>query len=164
MSAPYEDLKGVHSSISGYIGGRTSNPTYKQVCSGDTGHAEAVRVTYDPCQLPLSSLLDVFFTLHDPTQLNRQGNDFGTQYRSAVFFHTPEQRAAVVEKIAALEASGKLGAPVVTQVEDATPHTWYPAEDYHQCYVKNNPTQGYVRAVSIPKYEQVRRKFPQLFK
>ena len=165
MEAPYSELRGVHSAISGYIGGSVPNPSYRQVCGGDTGHAEAVRVTYDPSVISFDTLLDVFFALHDPTTLNRQGNDSGTQYRSAVFTHGAEQGAAVAAKVRALEASGALGGRrVVTQVEDAGAHVWWPAEEYHQCYVKQNPTQGYVQAVSVPKLLKVRKLFPHLLK
>ncbi len=161
VEAPYSALAGVDSAVSGYIGGHVRDPTYRQVCDGDTGHAEAVRVTFDPARVSFDSLLDVFFTVHDPTQLNRQGNDVGTQYRSAIFYDTPAQRAAADAKIAALVAKGKR---VVTTVEPASAHVWYPAEEYHQCYVKRNPTQGYVAAVSIPKLNKVRAAFPELLK
>lgn len=164
VEAPYSELKGVQSAISGYIGGSKLNPTYREVCNGDTGHAEAVRITFDPATINYEQLLDVFFTLHDPTQLNRQGNDVGTQYRSAIFYHSPSQLQLAKKKIAELEASGKVKSSIVTQIEDASKHVWYPGEDYHQCYVKNNPTQGYVAGVSIPKLEKVRRTFPQLMK
>lgn len=159
VESPYSEFIGVTSAVSGFIGGATKNPTYREVCSGETGHAEAVRVTYDPATISFKLLLDVFFDVHDPTTLNRQGNDAGTQYRSAIFYHTPEQLAAVQEKIKALEDSGKVKSAIVTQVADANAHTWYPAEEYHQCYVKNNPTQGYVRAVSIPKLLKIRQLY-----
>ena len=161
VEAPYAALSGVHSAVSGYIGGHVPNPTYSDVCSGETGHAEAVRVTFDPARVSFRALLDVFFTLHDPTQLNRQGNDVGTQYRSAIFYDSAEQRAQADEAIAALTAAGKR---VVTTVEPASAHVWYAAEEYHQCYVSRNPAQGYVRAVSLPKLEKVRAKFPELLK
>jgi len=164
VEAPYNELKGVQSAISGYIGGSTKNPTYREVCNGDTGHAEAVRVTFDPSIVSFEQILDVFFTLHDPTQLNRQGNDVGTQYRSAIFYHSPSQLQFSKQKISELEASGKVKSSIVTQIEDVGKHVWYPGEEYHQCYVKNNPTQGYVAGVSIPKLEKVRRTFPQLMK
>lgn len=164
VEAPYNELKGVQSAISGYIGGNTKNPTYREVCNGDTGHAEAVRVTFDPNIVSFEQILDVFFTLHDPTQLNRQGNDMGTQYRSAIFYHSPSQLQISKQKISELEASGKVKSSIVTQLEDVGKHIWYPGEEYHQCYVKNNPTQGYVAGVSIPKLEKVRRTFPQLMK
>ena len=165
VEAPYLELKGVTSVRSGYICGQTKAPTYRQVCEGTTGHAEAVRVTFEPATVPFERLLDVFFTLHDPTTLNRQGNDRGTQYRSAIFYHSPEQLAAAKAKIAALEASGELGgAKVVTQLEPAERHVWYDAEDYHQDYVRRNPEQGYVQAVSIPKLCKVQKKFPEMLR
>jgi peptide-methionine (S)-S-oxide reductase len=159
VESPYSEFIGVTSAVSGYIGGSTKNPTYREVCGGETGHAEAVRVTYDPARITFPLLLDVFFDVHDPTTLNRQGNDVGTQYRSAIFYHTPEQLDAINAKIKALEDSGKVKSAIVTQVADANAHTWYPAEEYHQCYVKNNPTQGYVRAVSIPKLLKIRQLY-----
>jgi len=165
VEAPYLELKGVRSVKSGYIGGTVKSPTYDQVCSGATGHAEAVRVTFEPATVPFERLLDVFFTLHDPTQLNRQGNDRGTQYRSAIFFHSPEQLAAAKAKIAAIDASGEHGAnKVVTQLEPAERHVWYQAEDYHQDYVRRNPEQGYVQAVSLPKLCKVQKKHKELFR
>ena len=162
VSSPYEELRGVQSVVSGFTGGRTVRPSYKEVCTGTTGHAEAVLVTFDPKVVSFEQLLDVFFTLHDPTQLNRQGNDHGTQYRSALFYHSPAQLAAARAKIAALNASGKLSGPVVTQLEDAAKHPWYAAEEEHQCFVRRNPRQGYVQAVSIPKLQKVRELFPAL--
>jgi len=162
VEAPYSELKGVKSAVSGYIGGSVESPTYRQVCEGDTGHAEAVRVTFDPAEVSFAQLLDVFFTLHDPTQLDRQGNDVGTQYRSAIFYSSPAQLESAKAKIAALNASGKLPGPVVTKLEDASRYVWYEAEGYHQKYVKLNPAQGYVRGVSIPKLVKVRSTFPQL--
>ncbi len=162
VEAPYSGLKGIFSATSGYIGGHVPHPTYDAVCSGTTGHAEAVRVAFDPAVIPYRTLLDVFFAIHDPTTLNRQGNDVGTQYRSAIFTHGEEQAAAVRAKVAELEASGV--APVTTQVARAEEHTWYPAEEYHQCYVERNPTQGYVRAVSLPKLLKAKKEFAGLFK
>jgi peptide-methionine (S)-S-oxide reductase len=162
VEAPYSGLKGVFSATSGYIGGRVPHPTYEAVCSGATGHAEAVRVAFDPAVISFPTLLDVFFAIHDPTTLNRQGNDVGTQYRSAIFTHGEEQAAAVRVKVAELEARGV--APVTTQVARAEEHAWYPAEEYHQCYVERNPTQGYVRAVSLPKLLKARKEFATLFK
>jgi methionine-S-sulfoxide reductase len=137
------------------------NPTYKEVCSGETGHAEAVRVEYDASEISFAALLDVFFTAHDPTQLNRQGNDVGTQYRSAIFYHDDAQRAESERKIAALKASGTA---VVTTLEPASAHPWYDAESYHKDYAMLNPDQGYIRAVSMPKLCKVRSAFPELLK
>ena len=162
VEAPYSRLRGVFSAQSGYIGGTVPHPTYEAVCSGATGHAEAVRVAFDPAVVSYRALLDVFFAIHDPTTLNRQGNDVGTQYRSAVFTHGEEQAAAVAQKVRELEARGV--APVTTQVARAEEHAWYPAEEYHQCYVERNPTQGYVRAVSLPKLLKARKEFAGLFK
>ena len=126
----FNRLRGVESAVSGYMGGHAANPSYEAVCNGDTGHAEVVQVSFDPDVISYRDLLDVFFTLHDPTQLNRQGNDVGTQYRSAIFWHTPEQKAEAEAVIAALTASKQFAAPIVTEVTEAT--TFYPAEDYHQ--------------------------------
>ena len=152
--AIYLDVVGVKSVESGYIGGDTVNPTYNQVCGGDTGHAEAVKLVFDPAQIALPDLLDIFFATHDPTQLNRQGNDVGTQYRSAIFPLDEEQRAAAV---AAIErARAEQAEPVVTTIEPAA--TWYPAEDYHQDYFAregaNNP---YCAAVVAPKLAKFRK-------
>jgi peptide-methionine (S)-S-oxide reductase len=160
--APLSDLKGVSSAVSGYIGGHVKNPAYRAVCSGETGHAEAVRVTFDPAVISYSTLLDVFFTVHDPTQLNRQGNDVGTQYRSAIFYFGAEQRAQAEAKVRELAPSFR--APIVTQLEDAEAHVWYPAEDYHQCYAKKHPTEGYIVGVSRPKYDKAKARFGSLFK
>jgi peptide-methionine (S)-S-oxide reductase len=162
VEAPYSDLKGVSSAISGYIGGHVPSPTYRAVCDGTTGHAEAVRITYDPAVISFSTLLDVFFVVHDPTQLNRQGADAGTQYRSAIFYHGAEQRAEAEAKMR--ELAGSFPAPIVTQLDDASAHVWYPAEDYHQRYAARNPTQGYVVAVGQPKYRKAYAKFAKLFK
>ena len=153
----FNRLRGVESAISGYMGGQTLNPTYKDICSGDTGHAEVVQVTFDPDVISYRDLLDVFFTLHDPTQLNRQGNDVGTQYRSAIFWHTPEQKAEVEAVIAELTSTKTFGAPIVTEVSEAT--TFYPAEDYHQRYFEQNPHQPYCQFVVAPKVAKAEGKF-----
>lgn len=157
MEAPYAALAGVSVAESGYIGGTTLNPSYKDVCSGTTGHAEAVRVVFDPARVSYASLLDVFFTVHDATQLNRQGNDHGTQYRSGIWYTSEAQRAEAAARIAKVPGA-------VTTLEAAAAHVWYPAEEYHQCYVARNPTQGYVAAVSLPKLRKVRAAFPELLK
>ncbi len=159
-----EDLKGVSAAECGYIGGRPSNPTYRQVCSGSTGHAEAVRVTFDPAVLPFDTLLHVFFTLHDPTQKDRQGNNVGTQYRSAIFYHTPEQLAASRAHMAGIQ--GQFSAPLATELTDATQHQWWVAEDYHQSYCKSDEgsSNPYVHGVSLPKARKVKAKLPHLFK
>ena len=134
VEATFRRLPGVTATRVGYIGGQTKNPTYKDVCTDGTGHAEAVEVTYDPTKLSYDQLLDVFWENHDPTQLNRQGPDWGTQYRSAIFFHSPEQQAAAKASKEKLEASHRFSKPVVTQIVSA--ETFYEAEDYHQQYLE----------------------------
>jgi peptide-methionine (S)-S-oxide reductase len=157
LEAVFKDLRGVEQVVSGYIGGSTPNPTYQQVCSGMTGHAEAVRLTFDPQVVSFRELLEVFFTIHDPTTLNRQGADVGTQYRSAIYYHSPEQQATAAEVIAGLNAADLWDAPIVTEVTAAP--EFYPAEDYHQDYFERNPAQGYCRAVVAPKVAKFRSKF-----
>ncbi len=134
--AVFKDVIGVVAVESGYTGGHVAEPTYRQVCGGDTGHAEAIRITFDPEVVSYSDLLDIFFATHDPTQLNRQGNDIGTQYRSAIFPQTEEQRATAERVIARVEASGRWKRPITTSIEPAGP--WYSAEDYHQDYLQKN--------------------------
>lgn len=153
----FKALKGVESVVSGYAGGHVPNPTYRQVCNGDTGHAEVVQVTFDPQAISFRDLLDVFFTMHDPTTPNRQGADVGPQYRSIILFHSPEQEATARRAIAEVEEAGIWGAPVVTEVVPFT--AFYPAEDYHQGYFVNNPNQGYCRAVIAPKVAKFRQKY-----
>ena len=153
IEAVLEQTPGVLRADSGYTGGRVANPTYEQVCSGNSGHAEAVEVEFDPARITFDQLLDLFWQAHDPTQLNRQGNDVGTQYRSAVFYHSDTQKAAVEASIRNLQAGGKYRAPIVTQVVPAT--TFYKAEDYHQAYYENNRSQGYCRFVIRPKLEKL---------
>ncbi len=157
LEAVYDMLKGVESVESGYMGGQVNNPTYRQVCTGTTGHAEVVRVTYDPQVIGFKDLLDVFFTIHDPTTLNRQGADVGTQYRSAIFFHSPEQEAAAKQTIADLNASKVWNNPIVTEV--VPQEQFYVAEDYHQEYFENNPMQPYCMAVVAPKVSKARKYF-----
>ena len=157
IESVFNQLRGVESAVSGYMGGHTRNPTYKDICGGDTGHAEVVQVTFDPAELSYRELLDVFFTLHDPTQLNRQGNDVGTQYRSAIFWHTPEQKAEAEAVIAELTAAKQFGAPIVTEVTEAV--MFYPAEDYHQGYFEQNPNQPYCQFVVAPKVVKARAKY-----
>ena len=154
--AVFNDVIGVESVSSGYIGGHVENPSYKQVCGGDTGHAEAIRATFDADQLRYGDLLDIFFATHDPTQLNRQGNDIGTQYRSAIFPHSPEQEA---EAKAAIErASADWPAPIVTTIEPLA--TWWPAEDYHQEYWQGEGQRNpYCIAVIPPKLRKLRKSF-----
>lgn len=157
LEAVFDDLKGVQSVESGYSGGHVPNPTYKQVCTGSTGHAEVVRVTFDPQVISYRDLLRVFFAIHDPTTLNRQGNDVGTQYRSAIFYLDEEQKRAAEEVIAELTAAQLWRNPIVTEV---TPFdAFYMAEDYHQEYFANNPFQPYCMAVVAPKVAKFRKQF-----
>jgi peptide-methionine (S)-S-oxide reductase len=151
----YDNLAGVESVESGYIGGQTANPTYKQVCGGNTGHAEAIRVVFDPAIVSLDEILDIFFEIHDPTQLNRQGNDIGTQYRSAIFPNSPEQAAAA--RAAIHRAQRDQANPIVTTIEpDAA---WYVAEDYHQEYFeREGATNPYCQMVAAPKLAKFRKK------
>ena len=162
LEAVFDGLKGVASVESGYMGGRVPNPTYEQVCGGDTGHAEVVRVTYDPAQLSFKDLLEVFFVIHDPTTPNRQGHDVGTQYRSAVFYHTPQQKAAAGEVIARLNAAKLWSGPIVTEVVPAS--AFYVAEGYHQEYFARNPSQPYCQAVVAPKLAKFRKHFLEKLK
>jgi peptide-methionine (S)-S-oxide reductase len=155
LEAVYEQLQGVAKVESGYAGGTVAHPTYRQVCTGTTGHAEVVQITYDPDVVSYRELLEVFFDIHDPTTLNRQGADVGTQYRSAVYYHNAEQREAAEHMIRELEASGRWPDPIVTEV---TPlDVFYVAEDYHQGYYRNNPRQPYCRAVVTPKVNKFRK-------
>jgi len=157
LEAVYDELKGVDSAVSGYAGGTVKNPTYKQVCNGDTGHAEVVQITFDPSVVSYKELLEVFFTIHDPTTLNRQGADVGTQYRSAIYYNSPEQKAAAEEVIKEITAEKIWDSPIVTEV---TPlDKFYEAEDYHQEYFARNPTQGYCSFVIAPKVAKFRHKF-----
>jgi peptide-methionine (S)-S-oxide reductase len=154
--AVFLDVVGVNKVESGYTGGHIRNPTYKQVCGGDTGHAEAIRITFDNEQLSYDDLLDIFFATHDPTQLNRQGNDVGTQYRSAIFPQTPEQERQAKEAIE--RANGDLGGRVVTTIEPAG--EWYPAEDYHQDYwAGEGQSNPYCLAIIPPKLQKLRKSF-----
>ena len=157
LEAVFEQVRGVAKVESGYEGGRVDNPTYRQVCHGDTGHAEVVQVTFDPKQITFSEILDVFFGIHDPTTLNRQGHDVGTQYRSAIFYHTPEQKTAAEAKIAQLNADGIWRQSIVTQIVPA--EKFWKAEDYHQGYFRANPGQGYCVAVVEPKVAKFRKQF-----
>ncbi|HBE68881.1 MAG TPA: peptide-methionine (S)-S-oxide reductase [Planctomycetaceae bacterium] len=153
VEAVFEKMDGVGTVISGYAGGDLKDPTYKEVCSGDTGHAEVCEVTYDPDVLSMSDILDAFFATHDPTTLNRQGNDIGTQYRSAIFYSSEEQLAEVKKFMQKLDASGKFERPVVTTLEKLT--TFYPAEEEHQDFYRRNPGQGYCRAVIPAKLKKL---------
>jgi peptide-methionine (S)-S-oxide reductase len=157
LEAVFKDLRGVGSAVSGYSGGSVANPTYQQVCSGTTGHAEVVQVTFDPRVVTFREILEVFFTIHDPTTLNRQGADVGTQYRSAIFYHSAAQRETAEQVIAELTAEGLWRDPVVTEVTPLT--EFYAAEDYHQDYFERNPNQPYCMAVVAPKVSKFRKKF-----
>ncbi|HKV75446.1 MAG TPA: peptide-methionine (S)-S-oxide reductase MsrA [Gemmatimonadales bacterium] len=157
LEAAFQQLKGVSKVRSGYAGGRVQNPTYEQVCSGTTGHAEVVQVEFDPAQIDYADLLGVFFTIHDPTTLNRQGGDAGTQYRSAIFYHSAAQKAQAEAAIVELDAADLWGAPIVTEVVPLD--HFYPAEAYHQDYFLRNPNQPYCAAVVAPKVAKVRKHF-----
>lgn len=158
----FSQLEGVRRVVSGYIGGHTLNPSYKEICNGDTGHAEAVQITFDADIIGFETLLEIFFAVHDPTTRNRQGNDIGTQYRSAVFCQNDTQKNATLHMIDRLNTEGIWPAPIVTEVNDAA--IFYPAEDYHQYYFANNPTQPYCMAVAAPKVAKIRAKYAQLIK
>jgi peptide-methionine (S)-S-oxide reductase len=160
--AVYKEIKGVKEVTSGYIGGKVPNPTYKQVCTGLTGHAEAVEIEYDPDLVPYEKLLEVFFATHDPTTLNRQGADVGTQYRSGVFYHDDEQKRIAEQVIEKLDAARVFPQRIVTEVTEAS--KFYPAEDYHQDYFENNPFQPYCQAAVSPKVAKVRKVFKDLLK
>ena len=160
--AVYAELKGVKRVTSGYIGGQVPNPTYKDVCSGLTGHAEAIEIEYDPQVVSFEKLLEVFFATHDPTTLNRQGADVGTQYRSGVFYHDDEQKRVAEQVIAKLDAAKVFPGKIVTEVTKAS--TFYPAEGYHQDYFAKNPADRYCNAVAAPKVEKVRKVFKDLVK
>ncbi len=157
LEAVYDNLQGVSAVESGYSNGKVVNPTYRQVCNGDTGHAEVVRVTFDPAAISFREILEVFFVVHDPTTLNRQGNDAGTQYRSGIYFQSPEQKAVAEQLIAELTAEKVFGNPIVTEVVAA--QTFYVAEDYHQEYFANNSEQPYCQFVVAPKLAKFRQKF-----
>lgn len=157
LEAVFDELKGVESVESGYMGGEKNHPTYEEVCGGRSGHAEVVQVTFDPRVLTFREILEVFFVIHDPTTLNFQGNDVGTQYRSAIFYRTPEQQAVAGQVIANLNAAKLWNGPVVTEVAPAA--TFYLAEDCHQEYFDRNPYQPYCRAVVAPKILKFRKSF-----
>jgi peptide-methionine (S)-S-oxide reductase len=160
--AVYAELKGVKSVTSGYIGGAVPNPTYKDVCTGQTGHAEAIEITYDPAVVSFQQLLEVFFATHDPTTLNRQGADVGTQYRSGIYYHDDEQQRIAREVIGKLNQARVFPGPIVTEVTKAS--VFYPAEDYHQDYFAKNPYQPYCQAAAAPKVAKVRKVFKDLVK
>lgn len=157
LEAIYRELRGVEKIVSGYSGGSVPNPSYEEVSTGTTGHAEVVQITFDPRVISFREILEVFFTIHDPTTLNRQGADVGTQYRSMILYHTPEQKAVAQEVIAELEAAKVWDAPIVTEV---TPFkAFYQAEEYHQEYFERNPHQPYCRLVIAPKVAKFRKQF-----
>ena len=157
LEAVFEQLQGVARVESGYAGGTDAEPSYEQVCTGSTGHAEVVQVTFDPAVLSFRDLIDVFFATHDPTTRNRQGADVGTQYRSAIFYHTPKQKEEAEQRIAELNAAKIWPAPIVTEVVPFT--VFYRAEDYHQGYFQQHPAQGYCQAVISPKVAKFRKQF-----
>lgn len=159
--AVFQQVQGVHSVVSGYAGGHLERPTYRAVCGGDTGHAEVVRVEFDPAVIPYREILDIFFATHDPTTLERQGNDIGPQYRSAVFAQSPEQLAEAGATIRALSAANVFDAPIVTEVVDASGGKvpFWQAEDEHQNYFRDHPTQGYCAFVISPKVAKFRERF-----
>jgi peptide-methionine (S)-S-oxide reductase len=160
LDAAFRGVKGVESVVSGYAGGATERPTYQQICTGKTGHAEVVQLSFDKDQIDFETILDVFFSIHDPTTLNRQGADVGTQYRSVIFYHTEAQRQAAERAIARLREEGHWSDPIVTQVE-AVP-VFYPAEPYHQDYYRRNPMQGYCQVVISPKLAKLRSRHAAL--
>lgn len=157
LEAVFEQMRGVEKVVSGYIAGEKPNPSYEEVCTGKSGHAEAVQITFDPAQVSYDELLAVFFTIHDPTTLNRQGNDVGTQYRSAIFYHNEDQRADAAELMRELRKQHIFPAPLVTELVAAP--IFYPAEDYHQHYYANHPEQGYCQFVVAPKLAKFREHF-----
>lgn len=157
LEAVYDELNGVTDVLSGYMGGHVDKPTYREVCNGTTGHAEVVQVTFDPEIVSFADILRVFFTIHDPTTLNRQGADVGTQYRSAIFYHSPEQKATAETIIAEVTAQGLYTNKIVTEVVPA--ETFYIAEAYHQEYFARNPEAGYCRVVVAPKVSKFRKHY-----
>lgn len=162
LEAVFEQLKGVQQVVSGYANGTLENPTYEQVCTGRTGHAEVVQVTFDPQQISYRELLDVFFAIHDPTTLNRQGGDVGTQYRSGIYPVSEEQLAIATAARSELEVAGLWDAPFVTEIVPLA--SFYPAEEYHQGYFRAHPAQAYCQAVVSPKVAKFRQKFAKLLK
>ena len=162
LEAVFEQLRGVTKVMSGYSGGHVPNPGYQAVCTGTTGHAEVTQVTFDPDQISFSDLLHVFFAIHDPTTLDRQGGDVGTQYRSAIFYHDEEQRRAAEDVIRELEAEHVFDDPIVTKLEPLK--AFYPAEEYHREYYRRNQNQPYCRAVIAPKVAKLRSKYLQKLK
>ena len=160
--AVFDELRGVQSVVSGYAGGATKNPTYEQVCSGSTGHAEAIKIEFDPSQIAFRDLMTVFFATHDPTTLNRQGNDVGTQYRSVIFYIDEKQKEQAAAFIAELEEAKTFRGPIVTTLEPL--EEFYPAEEYHQKFFANNPYQSYCQYTIPPKLNKLHKQFSQLLK
>lgn len=162
LEAAYSRIKGVESAVSGYAGGKVENPTYEQVCGGATGHAEVVKVTFDSEQIKLEDILHIFFVIHDPTTLNRQGNDIGTQYRSVIFYENEKQKQVAEKIITEINAEKVYGSEVVTELKPV--QEFYQAEEYHQKYFAKNPTQAYCQAVIEPKLAKLRQKYSNLYK
>lgn len=162
LEAVFEPLRGVVHVEPGYTGGHVAHPTYRDVCTGLTGHAEAIRIEFRPAELPYRTLLELFFAFHDPTTVNRQGPDIGSQYRSAIFTHSPDQEREARTLIAELEASRVFGAPIVTEIGPAP--TWHPAEAYHREYYRRNPSQPYCAAVIGPKVARLRATWSDLLR
>ena len=160
--AVFDELRGVHSVVSGYTGGKTKNPTYEQVCMGTTGHAEAIKIEFDPAEISFRDLMTVFFATHDPTTLNRQGNDAGTQYRSAIFYADEKQQEAAAAFMKELDEAKTFKNSIVTTLEPLT--EFYPAEDYHQKYYANNPYQPYCQYMIPPKLNKLHKQFSELLK
>ena len=158
--AVFKEVRGVTDVESGYSNGETDRPTYEQVCTGRTGHNEVVKLTFDPAQVSLRQLLEIFFVVHDPTQLNRQGNDVGTQYRSGIYTTTPEQKEVAEDMLRSIERDKLFGRPLVTEVRPLANYS--PAEEYHQDFFEKNPTQGYCLAVAAPKVAKFRKTFTEL--
>ncbi len=158
----YDELNGVTDVVSGYAGGKNANPSYEQVCSGLTGHAEVVKVDFDPVKVSLQEILEIFFVIHDPTTLNRQGNDAGTQYRSVIFYNSEAQKEIAAEVIKSFETLKIWDAPIVTEL--APMPAFYPAEDYHQNYYEKHPEQGYCRVIIAPKVAKFRQRYAERLK
>ena len=157
VEAVFDELRGVETVESGYSGGQVPNPSYEQVCAGRTGHAEVIQITFDPEVVSFREVLEVFFTVHDPTTLNRQGADVGTQYRSAIFYHSPEQKATAEQVIAEMNQAGIWNDPIVTEVSEFS--EFFPAGEYHRDYYRRNPNQGYCQIVIAPKVAKFRQKY-----
>jgi peptide-methionine (S)-S-oxide reductase len=160
--AVFLELEGVHAVISGYIGGKTIDPTYKEICNGDTGHAEAIEITFDPAKIGFGDLLEIFFATHDPTTINRQGNDVGTQYRSEIFYHNEEQKKTTEEYISLMTAEDTFGKRIVTKISPVS--KFYEAERVHQNYYNDNKSQGYCSYVITPKIDKLKKMFEDKLK